>query len=187
MVAYLVKRTLVADPGTYMEGWTEPFPDLNELKRIYVSNPLVPNFKVISFMLPHKDDFKSKKLPYAGALMGYYYSSLVPIDNTKQVYEKSAYKAISKKWRASHSTLHDTTKQFINEARIDTSDDIGLSKLMKTVRELLVSPEMKVMIHKIVNQALYVGLNANTYQLQIKKVKDPEILVPPVCIYRTYV
>ena len=42
------------------------------------------------------------------------------------------------------------------------------------------------MIHKIVNQALYVGLNASTYQLQISKVKDPEILVSPVCIYSTY-
>ena len=74
----------------------------------------------------------------------------------------------------------------MDEARIDTSDDIGLSKLMKTVRELFVRPEMKVMIHKIVNRALYVGMIANTYQREIKKVKSPEVLVSPVCIYRTY-
>ena len=134
----------------------------------------MPNFKVISFMLPHKDDIKSTNLPYAGALVGSYYSPLLPIDNTKQVYDKSAYKTISKKWRASHSTLHNTTKQFMNEAGIDASDDMGLSKLMKTVRELFVNPRMKVMIHQIVNNALYVGIIANTYQLrEIRRSRIP--------------
>ena len=61
----LIATHLWGDPGTYIQGWTEPFPDLNELKRIYVSNPQMPNIKAISFMLPHRGDIKLKKLPYA--------------------------------------------------------------------------------------------------------------------------
>ena len=38
-------------------------------------------------MLPHRGDIKLKKLPYVGALVGSYYSPLVPIDVTKQAYQ----------------------------------------------------------------------------------------------------
>ena len=114
---------MVGTPGTYIEGWTEPFPSLNELKRMYVSNPQLLNFKVMSFMLPHKDEIKVQTLPCAGAIVGSYFSPLVPLGTSKQMNDKSKYKAIARKWRTSHSTLHNDTRRLMNEAEIDLTDE----------------------------------------------------------------
>ena len=35
---------------------------------------------------------------------------------------------------------------------------------MRTIRNLFVPPQMKVMIHKLINNALYMGEVANKYQ-----------------------
>ena len=41
---------------------------------------------------------------------------------------------------------------------------------MKTIRNLCVPPQMKVMIHKLINNALYMGEVANKYQRLIKQL-----------------
>ena len=164
-------------PGTYIEGWTHSFPDLNQLKRVHVSNPRVTQYKVINFMLPHKDALKLNNLQYAGAIIGSYIHDLAPGLSDEKLMNKSTYRTISREWRASFSTLHTKTKAFIEESKIDTSEEVGLSILMRTIRNLFVPPQMKVMIHKLINKALYMGEVANKYQRLIKQVPvDSNIL-----------
>ena len=67
-------------PGTCIKGWTHSFPDLNQLKRIHVSNPRVTQSKVIGYMLPHRDALKLDNLQYryVGAIVGSYAHDLAP-------------------------------------------------------------------------------------------------------------
>ena len=78
-------------PGSYIEGWTESFPNLNQLKRVHVSNHKMTEFKVISFMLPHTDELKLNDLQYADAIVGSYKNDLTPDLSGDKRMNKSAY------------------------------------------------------------------------------------------------
>ena len=171
-------------PGTRVPDSPIPYPLLNELKRIHTTKLEPPNFKVIGFMLPHKAD--KDCLPYAGAIPGAYFSTLLP--KLKLTTSGNAtFRTLSKHWRQASAIIHPKTKKFIDESGPDVQGDHALKSLIKTVGKLQIPPPMRVMIHKLINNALYMGIIAHNYQLHIKGVQlNSVILVSPICIYSDY-
>ena len=171
-------------PGTRVPDSPIPYPALNELKRIYTSKAEPPNLKVICFMLPHK---KQKDiLPFAGAIPGTYFHSQFPKMKLNTA-GNATFKALSKQWRLSSSTIHPRTQQFINDSGLNAHGSQALKPLIKVASKLQVPPPMRVMLHRLINNALYMGVVAHDYQIQKKGVQpNADILVSPVCIYSDY-
>ena len=61
--------------------------------------------------------------------------------------------------------MHPDTMKFVNESGLQYNVEKGVSELTKTIRNLRVLPSLKVMLHKIINTALYVGEIAHNYQV----------------------
>ena len=66
--------------------------------------------------------------------------------------------------------------------------EVGLSKIMKVIKNLQVMPAIKVMLHEIVNNAQYVGKVAHDYQVRCKSVKSDksDILMSDKCLYSAH-
>ena len=137
-------------------------------------------------MLPY--NCKPSKIPYAGAIIGSYTSILSPTLNLNQsTGHKEKYKIISKAWRASFSTLHPDTNRFLVESQLDSNQDEELIKITTTIKKLQIIPTMKVMLHKIINNALYAGKVAHDYQIQKKGITPgSKVLISDTCIYCEY-
>ena len=139
--------------GMYEPGNPQPCPQMNQLKRIQVSNRNTTPIKAISFMLPYgslKSNIKYVT-PLAGAIVGSYSNSFMPsIDLSLHNSKKEHFHTISKAWRASFSTMHADTAKFVRESQLATSKEIGLSKIMKVIKNLQVMPTIKVMLHKTI-------------------------------------
>ena len=127
-------------------------------------------------------------IPYAGAIIGSYTSTLAPTLNLNQpTRHKEKYKVISKAWRASLSTLHPDTNRFLVESQLDSNQDEELIKITTAIKKLQVIPTMKVMLHKIINNALYAGKIARDYQIQKKGITPgSKVLIHNTCIYCEY-
>ena len=137
-------------PGSFLPNEPVLFPELDQLKRVYISTHNNTPSKAISFMLPY--NCKPSKMPYAGAIVGSYTSILAPTLNLNQpTGHKERYKIISKTWRASFSTLHPDTNRFLIESQLDSNQGEELSKITTAIKKLQVIPTMKVMLHKIIN------------------------------------
>ena len=132
---------------------------MNQLKRIHVSNPNTTPIKAISFMLPYRNPNSNIKYvtPLAGAIVGSYSNSFMPsIDLSLNNSKKEHFRTTPKAWRASFSTMHADTAKFVRESQLATSEEVGLSTIMKVIKTLQVIPTVKVMLHKVVNTALYI-------------------------------
>ena len=167
-------------PGSLAPNHNTPYPNLNELKRIHVSF----DKQVINFMLPYR---KSTSYFKAGAIIGSYTHPLAHKVENKHS-EKGIYPQLAKLWRSSLSTMHPDTMKFVNESGLQYDVEKGVSELTKTIRNLRVLPSLKVMLHKIINTALYVGEIAHNYQVTKKNVSpnDTERIVSHTCIYSSH-
>ena len=97
---------MIGTPGTYAPGNPQPYPQMNQLKRIHVSSPNTTPINAISFMLPYRNPNSNIKYvtPLAGAIVGSYSNSFVPsIDLSLNNSKKQHFRTISKAWRASFS------------------------------------------------------------------------------------
>ena len=79
--------------------------------------------------------------------------------------------------------MHADTAKFVRESQLATSEEVGLSKIMKVIKNLQVMPTIKVMLHKIINNALYVGKVAHDYQVRCKSVQSDNIIA---CVLHTH-
>jgi len=103
-------------------------------------------------MLPYR---KSTSYFKAGAVIGCYTHPLAhKIENPHT--EKGIYPQLAKLWRSSLSTIHPDTMKFVNGSGVQYDAEKGISELTKTIRNLRVLPSLKVMLHKIINYALYI-------------------------------
>ena len=59
---------------------------------------------------------------------------------------------------------------------------------MKVIKNLQVMPTIKVMLHKVVNNALYIGKVAHDYQIRCKGVQsdNSDILMSDKCLYSAH-
>ena len=135
-------------------------------------------------MLPHRADKDS--LPFAGAIPGTYFFS--PSPKLKLTSSGNAtFRTLSKQRRHSSSTIHPRTRQFVDDSGPSAQGDHALKSLTKAVSKLQLPPSMRVMIHKLINNALYMGITAHDYQVHKKGVPlNADILVSPVCIYSNH-
>ena len=135
-------------------------------------------------MLPYR---KSTSYFKAGAIIGSYTHPLAHKVENKHS-EKGIYPQLAKLWRSSLSTMHPDTMKFVNESGLQYDVEKGVSELTKTIRNLRVLPSLKVMLHKIINTALYVGEIAHNYQVTKKNVSpnDTERIVSHTCIYSSH-
>ena len=135
-------------------------------------------------MLPHRSH--NDGLTFAGAIPGTYFSPLSPkVKLTSS--GNSTFRTLSKVWRHSSATIHPRPQQFINDSGPSAHGGQPLKPLIKAVSKLQIPPTMRVMIHKLINNALYMGIIAHDYQVHKKGVQlNSDILVSPVCIYSDY-
>ena len=124
------------------------------------------NLKLINFMLPHRVD--KDELPFAGAIPGSYFYSKLPKLKLTSV-GNATYRVLSKHWRSSFSVLHHRTQQFFVESG-HNQDGNELRQLAKAISKLQLPPPMRVMLHRIVNNALYMSVVAHEYQVHMKSV-----------------
>ena len=83
--------------------------------------------------------------------------------------------------------MHPRTQQFIDDSKHNAQGDDVLKPFIKTVNKLQIRPSMRVMLHKLNNNALYMGVVAHDYQIHKKSVQhNSDILVSPICIYSDY-
>ena len=79
------------------------------------------------------------------------------------------------------------TQQFIDDSGPNAQGDQSRKPLIKAVSKLQLPPVMRVLIYKLINNALYMGLTAYDHQVHKKGVQpNSDILVSPVCIYSDY-
>ena len=171
-------------PGTRVLESPVPYPTLNQLKRVHTSKTNSPNLILINFMLPHRAD--KDDLPFGGAIPGsYFYSKLPKLKLTSS--GNATYRVLSKHWRSSFSVLHPRTQQFLVDSN-HNQDGNELKQLVRAISNLQLPPSMRVMLHKIVNNALYMGVAAHDYQTHKKSVDhNSDILMSPVCIYSDHI
>ena len=73
------------------------------------------------------------------------------------------------------------------ESQLDSNQDEELIKITTVIKKLQVIPTMKVMLHKIINNALYAGKVAHDYQIQKKGITPgSKVLISDICIYCEY-
>ena len=106
--------------NTFEQGSPIPYPHLDQLKRIHISNPKILPIKAISFMLPYRHTKRRRRdAPLGGAIVGYYTNNFVPsIDIASSRDDTTLFRTISKAWRSSLSTLHEHTEKFIHDSRM---------------------------------------------------------------------
>ena len=64
---------MVGRPNTFEQGNPIPYPQLNEIRRIHISNPKISPTKAINFMLPYRKTKKNTRdVALAGAILGRY-------------------------------------------------------------------------------------------------------------------
>ena len=129
-------------------------------------------------MLAHKAD--KDILPFAGAIPGTYFYSQLP--KLKLVTPGNViFRTLAKQWRLSSSTIHPKTQQFIDDSGPSAQGNHALKHLIKAISKLQLPPSMRVMLHKLINNALYMGVVAHDYQIHKKGVQpNADILVSPV-------
>ena len=141
-------------------------------------------------MLPYEKTKKNARdVPLAGAILGSYSNEFVPsLDITVPKDSTNLFRTISKAWRSSFSTMHKNTEKFVHDSQIVVTDDTGLSSMIKAINSLQVAPAMKVMLHKIVNNALYIGKVAHDYLVKCKYSNDGTDVevMSPNCPYSAY-
>ena len=120
----LIETQMVGLPNTFEQCSSIPYPDLDQLKRIHISNPKILPIKAItwaiSFMLPYRQTKRRRRdVPLGGAIVGYYTNNFVPsIDIASSRDATNLFCTISKAWRSSFSTLHKRTEKFIHDSTI---------------------------------------------------------------------
>ena len=183
-MSVLTDTGLAELPGTRVPDSPIPYPQLNELKRIHTTKLESQALKVINFVLPRRSH--NDGLPFAEAIPGTYFPPLSPKVKLSSS-GNSTFKTLSKLWRHLSDTIHPRTQQFINDSRPSARGGQPLKALIKIVSKLQVPPTMRVMIHKLINNAVYMGIVAHDYQVHKKGVQlNSDILVSPVCIYSDY-
>ena len=81
--------------------------------------------------------------------------------------------------------MHKNTEKFVHDSQVVVIDDTGLSSIIKAIKNLQVVPAMKVMLHEIVNNALYIGKVAHDYLVKCKYSNDGTDVevMSPICLY----
>ena len=132
---------------------------------------------------------ENKRCTISSAILGFYSNDFVPsIDITVPRDSTNLCRTISKAWRASFSTMHKRTEKLVHDSQIVVADDIGLSSVIKAIKNIQVVPAMKVMLHKIINNALYIGKAAHDYLVKCKYSNDGTDVevMSPNCLYSAY-
>ena len=66
------------------------------------------------------------------------------VQNKKKFTGNATFKALSKQWRLSSSTIHPRTQQFINDSGLNAHGSQALKPLIKVASKLQVPPPMRV-------------------------------------------
>ena len=103
------------------------------------------------------------------------------------------FKDLKKIWRLSppFSAYHPRTYEFIDKIGllgIKVNEKVGLKLILNTIQQADISPLKRLMLTRIINKSLYIGLPAYEYQTVIKHVHPTNTakITPPHCIYNLY-
>ena len=72
-----------------------------------------------------------------------------------------------RRWRRDPSSQK-SARTFVADSRMVNIESIGLSLIIRAIKNLQIVPYMKMMPHKIINNALHVGKVAHDYLVKCK-------------------